>query len=210
MESPAENRFFTSTRGQVVTLLRTSELTVDDLAATLGLTDNAIRGHLAALEADGLVQRGTPRKGASKPAQTYRLSTQGGRLFPKAYTTVLDRLLRIFGERVPQTEMQDVFREVGHRLPVTTTASESTTIARAEQAVDVIKSLGGSARVEESNGKVMIVGMDCPLAAAVNANPDACLIAESLLTEQLGVPVCQACEHTNPPQCRFEIDPDPD
>ena len=50
-------RFLESTRGQVVLLLRRGARTVEELAQALGLTDNAVRSHLAALERDGLVRR---------------------------------------------------------------------------------------------------------------------------------------------------------
>ena len=39
-------RFFASTRGQVVARLRRTPETVNELAAALGLTDNAVRSHL--------------------------------------------------------------------------------------------------------------------------------------------------------------------
>src|SRR5881398_826577 len=50
-----DKRFFESTRGRIVLLLRASEKTVNDLAAHLQLTDNAVRAHLLSLERDGLV-----------------------------------------------------------------------------------------------------------------------------------------------------------
>ena len=54
--------FFASRRGQIITLLRRSSRTVDELAQVLGLTHTAVRAHLAALERDGLGQdrRGMP------------------------------------------------------------------------------------------------------------------------------------------------------
>jgi predicted ArsR family transcriptional regulator len=49
----------------MVTLLRRSGRTVEELARALGLTDNGIRAHLAALERDGIVrQRGSVRRGS--------------------------------------------------------------------------------------------------------------------------------------------------
>ncbi|MFL5666689.1 MAG: ArsR family transcriptional regulator, partial [Ktedonobacteraceae bacterium] len=50
-------RFFTSTRGHIITLLRRAGHTVDELARALQLTDNAVRSHLATLERDGLVRQ---------------------------------------------------------------------------------------------------------------------------------------------------------
>ena len=71
-----DERFFASTRGQVVTLLRRSARTVEDLARALGLTDNGVRAHLAALERDGIVrQRGAVRRGSGKSAYVYGLTS---------------------------------------------------------------------------------------------------------------------------------------
>jgi predicted ArsR family transcriptional regulator len=50
-----DRNFFESTRGRVVTLLRRSGRTVEELARELGLTDNGVRAHLATLERDGVV-----------------------------------------------------------------------------------------------------------------------------------------------------------
>jgi predicted ArsR family transcriptional regulator len=66
-----DRRFFDSTRGRIVTMLRRSNRTVEDLARALDLTDNGVRAHLAVLERDGIVrQRGSLRRtsGGGKPA----------------------------------------------------------------------------------------------------------------------------------------------
>ena len=44
---PWKQRFFSSTRGRIVALLRRTSRTVDELAQALDLTDNAVRAHLA-------------------------------------------------------------------------------------------------------------------------------------------------------------------
>ncbi len=51
------SRFFTTTKGQILRLLRRPPKTVNDLADALEITDNAVRAQLATLERDGLVQR---------------------------------------------------------------------------------------------------------------------------------------------------------
>ncbi|MDP9487804.1 MAG: helix-turn-helix domain-containing protein, partial [Actinomycetota bacterium] len=100
MATHRDERFFASTRGQVVTLLRRSARTVEELARVLGLTDNGIRAHLAALERDGIVrQRGVVRRGSGKPAYVYGLTSQAEGLFPKAYGPVLRELLDVLAER---------------------------------------------------------------------------------------------------------------
>jgi predicted ArsR family transcriptional regulator len=49
-------RILKSTRGRILDLLRAKEQTVNELAAALELTDNAVRAHLLSLERDGLAR----------------------------------------------------------------------------------------------------------------------------------------------------------
>src|SRR3989337_40341 len=90
-----DQKFFDSTRGQAVTLLRRSGRTVEELARALGLTNNGVRAHLATLERDGAArQRGSvrPGSGGGKPAYVYELTPEAEDLFPKAYEPVLGYL----------------------------------------------------------------------------------------------------------------------
>jgi len=89
-------RLLESTRGRVLSRLRRSEHTVNELAAVLGLTDNGVRLHLDALQRDGLVeQRGVRREGVGKPAYVYGTTPSAETIFPKAYEPVLNELLRV-------------------------------------------------------------------------------------------------------------------
>ena len=80
----ADDRFWASTRGRVLTFLRKGPHSVTELASALGLTSNAIRAHLATLERDGLVRTSGMRRGTRKPAATYDLAPKAEQLFPKA------------------------------------------------------------------------------------------------------------------------------
>ena len=87
-----DEKFFESTRGRMITLLRRSRRTIAELARALGLTDNGVRAHLAILERDGVVrQRGWVRRGSGggKPAYVYELTSEAEDIFPKAYALVL-------------------------------------------------------------------------------------------------------------------------
>src|SRR5687767_14188559 len=107
-----DERFFASTRGQAVALLRRGRRTVDELAVALDLTDNAVRAQLAALERDGLVRQGWMRRGAGKPSFTYELTVEAERLFPKAYGVLLHQLLGLLAERLPRDDLEEALREV--------------------------------------------------------------------------------------------------
>src|SRR5918911_1742305 len=110
MTTGLDRKFFASTRGRMVTLLRRRGLTVDELAEAVGLTNNGVRAHLAALERDGLVrQRGSVRRsgsGGGKPAYVYELTPQAEDVFPKAYEPVLHRLLDVLSEQAGEKEIR--------------------------------------------------------------------------------------------------------
>jgi predicted ArsR family transcriptional regulator len=109
-------RFFASTRGRIVTLLRRASRTVDELARALDLTDNAVRAHLATLERDGFVQQQGARRGSGKPAYVYNLSPEAEQLFPKAYGPVLHELLGVLSEEMTPEEVEALMRTTGRRI----------------------------------------------------------------------------------------------
>lgn len=200
--TPWERRFFASTRGQVVTLLRRDERTVDELAQSLGLTDNAVRAHLAALERDGLVRQGGLRRGGGKPAYAYELTADAERLFPKADGLLLRLLLDALAQRLPDPELDDVLQEVGRHAAAGIAAPEGDLRTRIDAAVHLLDDLGGLAEYEEHDDGFVIRGYSCPLAAASPGTPAVCQLTAALLTEVTGAPVCARCE---PPHCRFDV-----
>ena len=109
-------KFFESTRGRIVVLLRRSGRTVEELARALNLTDNGVRAHLAVLERDGIArQRGSVRRGSGggKPAYVYELTSEAEELFPKAYEPVLGRLLDVLAQRLGPEESEALLRSLG-------------------------------------------------------------------------------------------------
>ena len=199
-----DERFFASTRGQVVELLRRGSRTVEDLATALGLTDNAVRAHIAALERDGLVVQSGVRRATGKPAYVYELTAEADRLFPKAYGTLLHQLLDVLADRVAPDTLDEVLREVGRRV-ATGNAVGGDLRRRVEHAATLLGDLGGLADIAESGDGFVIRGCSCPIAAAVQDHPEACLIAETLLAEVISVPVRQVCDQGPPPRCRFDV-----
>jgi predicted ArsR family transcriptional regulator len=203
-----DRRFFESTRGRVVTLLRRAGFTVDELARELDLTDNGVRAHLAVLERDGIVrQRGSVRRssGGGKPAYVYELTQEGEDLFPKAYEPTLRRLLDVLGERLGPEESEALLRSVGRRLAEEHSTRADGAHARLESAVEALNELGGLAELEEQDGAVVIRGYSCPLAGVTPDHPDVCRMAETLVAELAGVPVHERCDRGERPRCCFEI-----
>jgi len=201
-----DKRFFESTRGQIVTLLRSSPCTVEDLAKELNLTDNAVRAHLATLERDGLVRQSGLRRGPRKPHFTYVLADEADKLFPKAYDTLLNQLIAVLKNRLTPEVIEGVLREVGRSLAADSSGrSDASFESRVQNAVKVLEAIGGSAEVEKHGDKIVIRGNGCPLAAAVTAHPEVCHLAETLVAEIVKAPVVEHCDREGRPKCLFEI-----
>jgi predicted ArsR family transcriptional regulator len=203
-----DEKFFASTRGQIVTLLRRSGRTVEDLARALDLTDNGVRAHLAVLERDGIVrQRGSVRRrsGGGKPAYVYELTEEAEDLFPKAYEPTLSRLLDVLSERLGSEESEALLRSVGRRLAEEHSTRAGGAHARLESAVEVLNELGGLAELEEHDGGFVIRGYSCPLAGVTSDHPEVCRMAETLVAELAGVPVHECCDRGERPRCCFEV-----
>ena len=200
-------RLLESTRGRILQQLRAREQTVNELAATLKLTDNAVRAHLLSLERDGLVQQTGIQPGFRKPHALYGLTSQSEQIFPKAYGVLLDLVLSVFERTLAPAELDAGMREVGRHVAALHAGEVKgkSWEQRIEAALAILQELGGSATLEESAGKHFIRGNGCPMAAATARHPAACLIAESLLTELIGVSVKQRCRHNGAPSCLFEI-----
>jgi predicted ArsR family transcriptional regulator len=198
-------RFFESTRGRIITLLRRASRTVEELAQALDLTDNAVRAHLATLERDGLLRQQGARRGAGKPAFVYELTPETEQLFPKAYGSVLRELLHVLKEHLPPDEVETLLRTVGRRIAGQWNMLPGDLRTRLEAAVDVLDELGGMAELELRDDTYSIRGYSCPLATVVPGHPEVCRLAESLLTELVGVPVHEQCEYGEMPHCRFVV-----
>ncbi len=200
-------RILKSTRGQILQLLRTGDQTVNDLAAALKLTDNAVRAHLLSLERDGLVHQSGTQPGVRKPHATYALTADAEQIFPKAYGPLVDLILTVFSRKLTPSELKTGMREVGRKVAEEHLGEVKgkTRQQRINAALRILSDLGGAARFEKSEGKHFIRGHGCPLAAATGRHPEACLIAESLLTQIIGAPVKERCVHGPVPSCCFEV-----
>jgi predicted ArsR family transcriptional regulator len=203
-----DRRFFDSTRGRVVALLRRTGFTVDELARELDLTNNGVRAHLATLERDGIVrQSGVVRReiGGGKPAYLYELTPEAEDLFPKAYEPVLHRLLDVLAEQLESDESEALLRSVGRLMAKGETVPTHGPRERLEAAVEVLNELGGLAELEERDGGFVIRGYSCPLAGLTQEHPEVCRMVETLITELAGVPVYEHCDRGERPRCCLEV-----
>lgn len=210
MAGPTKSdRIQETTRGRVLALLRRNEMTTDELAEAVGLTDNAIRAHLATLERDGLVQsRGERRDGrVGKPATLYQISPDAEPLFSKAYLPLLTTLLAALGARLGAEELSGLLADVGSRLADGLTRPSGDLASRAQAASTLLNQLGGLSSVEEvePGARYLIQARGCPVGVAVKERPEVCEAIVTLLSELTGAEVRSCCARAGRPSCCFKV-----
>ena len=200
-------RLLASTRGRILALLRAENRTVNDLAGILKLTDNAVRAHLISLERDGLVQQHGTRPGTRKPHATYGLSEEAEHIFPKEYGPLLNHFVTVVSNRLPPAAVRAAMRDVGRAVARDHLGQTKgrNRLERIDIALKVLSDLGGLATLAERDGKQVILGNGCPLAAVTGSHPEACLIVETLLSKIIGEPAKKCCEYNGAPRCCFQL-----
>jgi len=210
VQSTLNARFFESTRGRIVDLLRRGPHTVDELSAELEITDNAVRLHLGMLERDGVVRsRGVRREGAvGKPATIYDVAPDADPLFSNAYLPFLSTLLASLADRMSVRELRALMRDVGQRLAAGAKPGEGNLAARADLASKVLNELGGLTVVEPdpANKTISIRGCGCPLSVATAERQEVCVAVQTMLAELTGTEVKESCDRAGErPQCCFQL-----
>jgi predicted ArsR family transcriptional regulator len=196
-----------STRLQVLEQLRRLAATVEELAQGAGVTANAIRPLLVALERDGLIARGGVRRtdGVGKPPVVYQITEAGERSFSRAYPAALAGLVGALSANLSSERLLRILRAAGARLA--TGARVVPMRERGAAAAQLLEALGASVTVVPNRGRsVTVMGAGCPLADAVRECTATCEVVRSLLAESTGAKVTIGCEYSERPRCRFIVE----
>jgi len=197
-----------ATRERLITLLRGGPRAVDELAAEVALTPNAVRFHLAGLERDGAVQRVGVRKGAGpgKPAAIYAVTVEAEIALSRAYAPVLAACLEELGAVMSGDELVALLHRAGERLAREVPAADGSITNRVKAAAALLNELGGMTTVRRSGDELVISGHGCPLAAAIAHEPRVCGLVEALLSRVVGADLRERCDRSGPrPSCRFVV-----
>jgi predicted ArsR family transcriptional regulator len=194
------------TQAKLLALLRRSHHTITGLSKALGLTDNAVRTHVAVLRRDGIIQDvGTQRETGGKPARLYGLTSEGEELFPKAYALVLSGLVEEIARTDGRERIIKLLRAVGARAAAGV-AVPADAQGRVAAAATAFRTLGGDVEVQRTAGAWRLQGYGCPLSAVTPQHPEVCALATALIEEISGLPVTECCERSERPRCAFRIE----
>jgi predicted ArsR family transcriptional regulator len=186
-------------------------LTADELAEQLGITRNAVRQHVAALENDRLVEKGTTRPSGGRPQQLYVLSDKGHECFPRQYSWFAQLLV----ESVQQEAGAD---GLGHRLGAmgakvaTQLRAQHPELKSRQQKVQmlatIMEQMGYNAKTDTSDGKTAVIEADnCVFHNLAVQNPEICQFDLALLgTFTDSLVEHQQCMAKHDHICRFKFD----
>jgi predicted ArsR family transcriptional regulator len=191
------------TRDRVArTVLEHGPVTAADVACRLGLTAAAVRRHLDALEAGGLVQareaRSTAPRGRGRPARAYVLTDAGHASMTTGYDDLAASAMAFLAEQLgPQAVEAFAARRVGELeqryAPVVQRAGDDVD-ARAEALAGALAEDGYAASTRPVRGPAGEVGTQlcqghCPVQHVAARFPQLCDAETEVFSRLLGVHV---------------------
>jgi predicted ArsR family transcriptional regulator len=181
------------TRAQVVALLHDGRATVAEIAERAGLSQVAIRRHLQALVADGLVDgHAVPAPGPGRPAVHYRLTARGERLFPDRSSDLADDVLTFLHDERGKNEMIAFLRWRQKRQQAHY-ASELSDIHvfgdRIQRLAELLSEDGFLATVNADADGFALTQKHCAIKEAAAAHPQLCAFEAALFRQLLGAHV---------------------
>lgn len=198
---------------QLLTLLLQNKmgLTVEDLAKSLGVTDNAVRQHLTALERDGIVEKGKMQSTGGRPEQLFGLTTVGQELFPRHYSWFAELLISSIREEQGSEALRERLESMGRAVgrQVATKLVEITDKAERIRTLSVImRELGyQSASVDRPNEKLpAIEASNCVFHSLAQRYPEVCYFDLAMMSQVVDSDVIHdECIVRSGNVCRFKF-----
>ena len=190
---------------RVLAEIRHGPKTVEELAAALHLTSNAIRNQLRTLEEKRFVQRRGSRAGVSKPSILYAITLTGQVQFSTLYLPVLTEFIQVAEGQCAGKQLVTFMRQTGKSLARHYPKPTGAFATRVAEGARLIHSFGGLMEVDRENGSLVLRSKACPLAALTAENSAACRVIEGLLSEYLSASVRTCCDVDTDPRCCFTL-----
>ncbi len=169
--------FLSATRQLLLVAIKNQgEASTDELSRETYLSPGAVRQHLLALEAKGLVTYMRLRDGPGRPRHVFRLTSHGEEIFPQQYALMANELFGAiaaeapaFSERVLDRLLQAQV-ELAKKHVTATNAPE-----RLVELVQFVESYGYFPNLETlENGSARLTLRHCPLLNVAKNHPGIC------------------------------------
>lgn len=183
-------------------VLEDGPITAAAIGAKLGLTPAAMRRHLEALLADGIiVERDAPTSGTKRrgrPARAYVLSAAAHDAMPDGYEALanqaLDHLVRIAGPEALEAVARERAVDIADAVRPAVDAAGSAVAARTEALAEALSAQGFSASARPVASGTPLAGIQlcqghCPVQHVARDHPQFCEAETEMFSELLGVHV---------------------
>lgn len=165
--------------------------TVDGLARKLGVSRNAVRQHLTALERDRLVAKGPRQPSGGRPEQLYVLTPNGHEQFPRQYSWISELLLQALENRA-QDDLGDELERMGEAVGKSLRAQlgeVDTSEARIAALAALMEGMGYDARATTDETGPAIEAQNCVFHKLAFKRPEVCRFDLAMMAASTGTSV---------------------
>lgn len=190
-----------------------SGATLDELTKAVGLSRTAVNQHLVALEKQGHIRKGTPRRTAGRPQHVYVLTETGANLFPKQYSWFSKMLIETLRKQVGAEQVWQYMYDLGVSLSaslIPRLVGKNRT-ERINEIVKIMNETGFVARTLTGAGGEKLPRVECKNCVYHDLSkdyPEVCRFDIGFLAGLMGAEVeHQSCMQRGGDACRFRFIP---
>ena len=194
-------------------LERKTGATLEELAASLGLSRTAVNQHLTSLENQGLIQKTTPRKTGGRPQHVYVLTEQGTNVFPKQYSWFSKLLIQTLREQMGEEQVERYMYNLGVKLSgnLIPRLIGKNRAERIDEIVKIMNETGFRARTTTPAAADKLPRVECKHCVYHDLSkdyPEVCRFDIGFLSGLMGAEVeQQSCMQRGGDVCRFRFVP---
>ena len=199
-----------SRQDQILTLLLNSPagMSIDEMAAQLEISRNAVKQHLVGLEKQLLVQEAALNSTGGRPARCYSLTEKGVNHFPKQYAWFCNLLLSELASELTTEQLESKMWQMGVKLAhsLAPQFSQKSAQQKLTMLVELMQSLGYHAELEQEQEQLSIKALNCVYHDLAQQHPELCQFDQALIATLLEQPIQQTqCMAKQDCACRFKV-----
>jgi predicted ArsR family transcriptional regulator len=203
------------TKRTIVDRLKRADATSSELAAALGVSEAAVRQHLDALAANGIVSSTTrPPRGRGRPALVWTLTDLARDLFPDRHDDLTVELLAAIRSALGDDGVDRVIdaRTAAQRAAYTRAMPKRASLRERVDALAAQRTAEGYvAEVVDDEDALVLVEHHCPICTAATACQGLCTAELQVFQEVLGDKVrVERTQHllSGDRRCAYRITPE--
>lgn len=183
-------------------------MSLDEIAAALNISRNAVKQHVVGLENSDLIKKDTFKITGGRPSRNYVLTEKGINRFPKQYAWFCNLMLAELKEEMGEAAFRRYMSRLGAKFAQTLMPqfSDKEPAERIAALVEAMQTLGYHAKEDRSNPTPVIYAFNCVYHDLARQYPELCEFDRSLMSALLDRSIeqtqCMAC---NDCSCQFLI-----